>query len=177
MKIIKILAVPFPRNVTKKYPWGDPGFSDPIASVSEKALEYWPSENIQNLAKPKMPREKYNPTASDEIDAATLAFLEECQLDIPEPPRYMAHVKGKGLVELAKPKNTRLKYVKVDIIGDFAKMFPNALKYRATTRIKKLAEPRDDQSEQPRDNFNVPKSALNYKPSQRIIHLSKPHKN
>jgi len=56
---------------------------------------------------------------------------------------------------------------------------PNALKYRATKRIKEIAQPKERENDiHIRENPNeIPQKALTYKATPRIINLARPREH
>lgn len=119
--------------------------SDPIKPIKKAALEFEITPNLQALANP--------------ITRPEPAGFEPYENPY-EVPREYRKIKTVGYKALATPRSTRKRFVKGDNVSEKFEVSTNALKYKPTDVVKKLAEPKRDISQPPRAGFAVSKAAL-----------------
>lgn len=137
-----------PARPVKRYK--DPGtkISDPINPISRAVLTFEMSDRYKQLTMPfKPPPEQ------------PMFEMYENPYDV---PRDMAKVPGTGMKALAEPRNITKRFAKGDNASIVFEVSKNAIKAKPSENVKKLAQPRMVQGEEPRANaFAVSKTALN----------------
>uniref|UniRef100_A0A1A9UWZ7 Uncharacterized protein n=1 Tax=Glossina austeni TaxID=7395 RepID=A0A1A9UWZ7_GLOAU len=149
MKRFKYLAEPRKYEVLEKPEW----------TITDVMYRYKASERLINLSQPV----KFDETK----------FIRP--MPAPIPANVLKAVASARIKSLASPTSRGAKSAPADIKENPFSVSPLAIKYRATKRIKELAEPKEYENNHIRDNpFLISPDALKAKASPRTINLAKP---